>query len=72
MTKRQLTLFSTLGERVVAKHYSKETMVTCVCGNQTPERLYLANDCPHCQMGIDYEVDSEGSEERVVRDLDRI
>jgi hypothetical protein len=68
MKKRTVQLFSTHGERIVARHYSKSNLITCgICGNQTPEELYLANDCPHCQMGIDYEVDSEGSDEKLVK-----
>lgn len=64
--KRELELYVTHGERIVAIHYSKSNLITCgICGNQTPEELYLKNDCPHCQMGIDYEVESEGSEEKL-------
>ena len=67
MTKLEVNLVSFWGERIVARHYSKEKMVTCLCGNPTPEKLYLANDCPHCHMGIGYEPDSEGSEERLAK-----
>lgn len=68
MKRRTIVLFSTLGERVVNLHYKNEKLITCgICGNQTPERLYLKNDCPHCHLGIDYEVDSEGSEKKLER-----
>ncbi len=71
MRRREIQLFATNGEKVVVRHYSKSNIITCgICGNQTPEELYLANDCPHCQMGIDYEVDSEGSE-KLVKRLDK-
>jgi len=65
---RTIELFSTPGERVVANIYRKSKLITCgICGNPTPEELYLSNDCPHCQMGIDYEADREGSERLVAR-----
>lgn len=66
--KRKLVLFETDGEAIIRNcpDYRDSKLIVCgICGNMTPEECYLSNNCPHCLMGIDYEVDSEGSEERV-------
>lgn len=64
MRSRRINLVSFLGERVVANCYKNSKLIICgLCGNLTPEENYLNNDCPHCFMGIDYESESEGSDE---------
>jgi uncharacterized CHY-type Zn-finger protein len=66
--KRKLFLFETFGEAVVRNcpDYKHSELIVCgICGNMTPEECYMNNCCPHCLMGIDYEVESEGSKEMV-------
>ena len=63
---KEIVLFETMGEiRTRALTAKGEKTIICgICGNYTPEKNYLENDCPHCLSGIDYEVGSEGSDKR--------
>ena len=66
--KRRLTLFQTSGEIIVARHYFDKRLIVCgICGNMVPEKLYLEDDCPHCHMGIGYEVGTKGSNMKTAR-----
>lgn len=72
MAKRDLNVFSTFGERRVAYAYRDSELIVCgICGNMTPEKLYMNDDCPHCNLGISYEPDDERSEEKFRR-LERL
>jgi len=72
MARRDLTLYITSGELRVAYAYGDSELIACgICGNMTPEKLYLEDDCPHCGLGISYEPDDERSEKKFRR-LERL
>jgi len=52
-------IWKTFGQMVIENcpDYKYSKMIICgICGNETPEKCYLNNDCPHCLCGIDDEI----------------
>lgn len=66
MKRRIIHLFLAEGERRAYNVYRGKELINCgICGNMTPKRNYLNNDCPTCNLGIAFEADDERSEKRL-------